>query len=217
MLLLFAALALPATLSAGGANTKSSFSYLNALIGSDRTDVYLDGKTIFRNAREGRPMKAKTLTSEGYSIQVNAAKVGFSYLDFAATFVPGREYTLVPMGDLTTTAPPTAMLIDRPSLIVPKFGAHIVFAVAMPDTVPVDLLLDGQPVVADVASGAYTEAFATSAGKHTIELQVDGVSIFGPQKVNLKKGQTTTLIATGTLDPSDKNKVDVEALPTKGL
>jgi hypothetical protein len=217
LLPLLAAMAIPSVGLAGKSNTKSSFAYLNALLGSDRTDVYMDGKAVFRNAREGRAMKPKKLASEGYSIQVNAAKVGFNYLDLTLNLVPGREYALIPMGDLTTTVPISAILIDRPSLIVPKFGSHVVFAVALPDAAPVDLLIDGQPIAVDIPAQGYAQAVPTAAGKHTVELQIDGVSIYGPKKINLKKGQTTTLIATGTVASGDKNPVQLEDIVSKNL
>ena len=217
LLPLLAALALPASVMGAKPSTKASFGYINGLFGSSRTDLYLDGKTVLRNAREGRPMKPKTLNAEGYTVQVTAAKVGFAYLDFPLSLTAGREYTLVPMGDLSTTAPVSYLLIDRPSLIVPKTASHVVFGVAMPDAPPVDLLIDGQIVATDIAVGLYTEAIPVIAGKHKVEMQVDGVSIYGPKSVNLKKGQTTSMVAIGTLGTGDKIPVNLVDVATKGL
>ncbi len=228
MLSLTAALTLPASLSAqaesstqaappiamANAATHTSFGYLNALMGSSKTDLYMDGKAIFRNMKEGKAKKPKKMGSEGYSIQVNAAKIGLNYIDMTLNLIAGREYMLIPTGDVSA---PQALLIDVPSLVVPKFASHIVFAVAAPDAAPVDVILDGQPFEVDVPAVAFSQPRATAAGKHILELQIDGVPIYGPKKVNLKKGQTTTLILTGTLSPDDNEPLRLESVASKGL
>lgn len=159
-------------------------------------------------------MKPKRLNSEGYSVQVNAAKIGLNYLDLNLTLVAGRDYTLIPMNDLATDGF-SALLIDLPHLIVPKYSSHVIFAVAVPDAQPAEVLIDGQVVISGVGAQTFAGPGAFAAGKHTAEIKVGGVSVWSTKKLNLKKGKTTTLILTGTMRPDDSYPIRLEAIATK--
>lgn len=192
-----------------GSGSSSNFAYLNALLGSNKTDVYMDGKAVYRNARENRAMKPKKVNSEGYSIQVNAAKIGLNYLSGTAEFIAGHDYTLIPMNDLATGAA-TFLFIDLPTLIVPKYASHVVFAVAVADAQPVDLLIDGQIVASGVGPKAFAGPFVMAGGKHTAEVLSNGVSVWYTKKLNLKSGKATTLVLTGTFASQDGYPVKLE-------
>jgi hypothetical protein len=221
MLPLFAAIALSplaegTSVAKGKFSANSSFGYVNALPGSNKTDVYMDGKAIFRNMGEGRAKKPKKMSSEGYSVQINAAKVGFNYLDLNIHLIAGREYTLIPMGSLENGTA-SSLLIDLPMQVIPKHSANVVLANAVADAQPVDLLINGQVVAMDVPAQAFTLPIAVTPGKQSIEVQVDGVTVWQSNKVNLKKGQTNTMVLMGTAAPEDSYGIGMQVVASKGL
>jgi len=214
---LLAAMAMPSLGIAANPNKKASFAYVNAILGSEKTDIVLDNKTIYRNMRFGKMKKPKFINNEGYNVEINASKVGYNYLSFQLDVQEGKEYLVVPMGNLTTMDPLTSIVLTRPAQPVPKVGAHVAFVVAAPDATLVDLIINGNTIAADMNAGETTGPLATLAGKFEVELQVEGVTVYGPKKMKLKKGKTTTFVMTGTVSSSDPFPVDLEMIATKGF
>lgn len=194
-------------------STSSGFSFVNGLNGSNRVDVYMDGKAIWRNAREGRPMKQKRLNSEGYIGSVNTAKSGFSYMAGALALTAGRNYTAVPTYD--SWGNPSILFIDLPHLVVPKYASHIVFGVAVPDAQPAELLIDGHVVASGIPHLGFAGPIVFPAGKFSLEVRMGGQTVWYKKKFKLKKGRTSTIIMTGTVNPGDKHPVSLSNIVSK--
>ena len=212
-----------ATVSLAGRKAKGNFQsntrlgFLNALLGSNKVDVYLDGKATYRNVREERPMKPKMVRAEGYSIQVNAAKIGVNYVNFTQDLLAGHDYTLVATGNLDNGGAVASVLVDVPNVVIAKTASNVVFVNASPDQTSATLLIDGQPVATDVLQRAYSPPVTIGAAKHIISVQQnDGATLVKPFKLKTKGATAITFILTGTAAGDDHYGLGLDRIEAKG-
>jgi hypothetical protein len=201
----------------GNFQSNTRLAFVNGLLGSNKVDLYLDGKSLYRNVREERPMKPKAVRAEGYSVQVNAAKIGLNYLDFTKDLLAGHDYTLVATGNLDNGGAAGAVLVDVPNVVIGKFATNVVFVNGSPDLTSATLLIDGQVVAADVLAGQYSQPVTIGAAKHIVEVQANGGgSLVKPFKVKTKGATALTFVLTGTVATDDRYGLRLEQIVAKG-
>lgn len=194
--------------------THSRVGFLHAMIGQGSVDLVADGKTLRRNIKYGRIMKPKTLSSEGYAIDVNAAKIGLPYIEnLPLAFVGGRDYSLIAVSD--DDVPTTMVIVDVASLVIPKDSAHVVFANASTDATSVSLVIDDQEFFAEIPPGTFAGPVAINKGKHRIGASSEGAEVLNTRTENLKGGRTTTFIVIGTVETGDGKPLRLEQIETK--
>ncbi len=189
---------------------RARLGFVNAIAGSGKVDLLADGHTLKRNIRYARPLAAKSLHAEGYSIDVDAAKIGLPYIDaFTADLQGGRDYTLVAYGNTDSSSPTAALLVDLPGLLIPKTDVHVLFTNAVQDSVSAELSIDDQVVFSNVVSGNYQGPQTINEGKHRVEVKVNGITVFGPSVQKLKGGETLNLVLIGTAVEGDGNPLQL--------
>ena len=183
---------------------KARLGFVHAIAGADKVDLVGDGRSLKRNIRYGRTMKAKSLRAEGYSLDVDAAKVGLPYIDaLAVDLQGGRDYTLIAIGNTDSSSPTVGLLVDLPGLLVPKSTVQVLFTNASPDAPSADLLIDDQVLFSSVASGTYQGPQEIDDNKHRVEVRVNGVPVLGPSVQKFKDRQIINLVLYGTVLADD--------------
>ncbi|MGI8906416.1 MAG: DUF4397 domain-containing protein [Candidatus Sumerlaeaceae bacterium] len=178
---------------------KARLAFVHAIAGADKVDLLGDGRVLRRNVSYGRRLKPQSLRAEGYSLDVDAAKVGLPYIDaFTADLQGGRDYTFVAYGNTESSSPTLGLLVDVPGLLVPKDTVQLLFTNASPDSLPADLLIDGQVLYSGVASGSFQGPQPMDDSKHEVEVRINGLSVVGPTVKKFKHRETINLVLYGT-------------------
>jgi hypothetical protein len=183
---------------------RARLTFVNALAGSGPLDMSADGRIVERHVKEGRALKPKSLRAEGYSLDVAPAKVGLPLIDnFIANLLGGHDYTFVAYGDTAGSSPTQAMLIDAVGLLVPKDSVQLMFTNAAVDAESAELVVDDQVIYTAVTPGTWQGPQAVNAGKHRIEVRVNGHTVASTKAKNIKGGETLNLVLYGTAIDSD--------------
>jgi hypothetical protein len=178
---------------------RARLTFVNAYAGSGPLDLSADGRIVEHNVKVGRALKPKSLHAEGYSLDVSPAKVGLPLIDnYTANLLGGHDYTFVAYGDVNGTSPTQALLMDVPGALVPKDTVQIIFTNAALDAELADLVIDDVVVYSSVAPGSYQGPQAVNAGKHRLEVRVNGHPVISTNAKNIKGGQTLNLVLYGT-------------------
>lgn len=186
-------------------STHSPFAFAHTLVGAQPAELIADSRTVFRKTKYGKSTGAKRIRSEGYSIDVVGKKISVPYIDDLFLNVEtGRQYAFALMGDVSTTTPPQALVVDMPNTIISKTDSHVVFANATPDGPPIDVFVDGLLQREAIASGESTSTLVLPEGKHIIEIY-EGVDRRMTKKLKLKGARTQVIFLAGTSETGDRN------------
>ncbi len=199
----------PTPVTTKGNNLKghSPFAFAHTLVGAQPLKLVADSRTRFRETKYGKSSGTKRLSAEGYSIDVIGKKISVPYLDnYTMTVHTGNQYAFALMGDVSTTTPPLPLIVEMPNVIIPKTDTHLVFANASPDSISLNVLVDGLLQREAIASGESTATLVLPAGKHQIEIY-EGVDRRMTKKLKLRGARTEVLFVAGTMETGDRNPV----------
>ncbi|WP_345817528.1 DUF4397 domain-containing protein (plasmid) [Paraburkholderia sp. PREW-6R] len=164
-------------------------------------DVYVDGAKVLANVPYSTLSPYLSLPAGKHHIQVNAAGTATTVIDVSLTLGSSDAYTAIAAGFLANIE---ALLAADDTSPAASGQARLRVIHASPDAGPVDILVNGQVVLSNVAFGTISNYLTVPAGTYTVQVNAAGTS-------------TTAITASVTLtSQSNYSAAAIGSLKTAG-
>jgi len=174
---------------------------LHASPDAPNVDVYVDGTKVLPNVPYPALSQYLSLAAGQHRIQVNAAGTTTTVIDASPSLGANAAYTAIAAGFLANIEP---LLATDETAAAATGQARLRVIHASPDAGPVDILVNGQVVLSNVAFGAISNYLSVPAGTYTVQVNATGTS-------------TTAITATVTLAAqSNYSAVAIGSIKTAG-
>jgi hypothetical protein len=183
---------------------------LHASPDAPNVDVYVDEAKVLANVPYPTLSQYLSLPAGKHHIQVNAAGTTTTVIDVSPTLASNDAYTAIAAGFLANIKPLIAT--DETSPLA-SGQARLRVIHASPDAGPVDILVNGQVVLSDVAFGTISNYLTIPAGTYTIQVNAAGTSTTAiTASVALTSQSNYSAVAIGSVKTAGTNPLALKLL-----
>jgi len=194
----------------GNATPQTRLRVLHASPDAPNVDVYADGAKVLANVPYPALSQYLSLPAGQHRIQVNAAGTTTTVIDVSPTLVANTAYTAIAAGFLANIEP---LLATDATTAAPSGQARLRVIHASPDAGPVDVLVNGQVVLSNVAFGAISNYLSVPAGTYTVEVNAAGTSTTAiTASVTLAAQSNYSAVAIGSVKTAGTNPLALKLL-----
>jgi hypothetical protein len=210
-LMLIAAFSLAAC---GGGDTnavpQAQLRVLHASPDAPNVDVYVDGAKVLANVPYPTVSQYLSVPAGQHRIQVDAAGTTTTVIDVSPTLAANDAYTAIAAGFLANIE---ALLATDETSAAASGQVRLRVIHASPDAGPVDILVNGQVVLSNVAFGTISSYLSVPAGTYTIQVNAAGTSTTAiTASVTLASGANYSAVAIGSVKTAGTNPLALKLL-----
>lgn len=183
---------------------------LHASPDAPNVDVLVDGNKVLSNVPYSAVSSYLTLTAGTHRITVNAAGTATTVIDVSPTLAADGAYTAIAANFVASIQP----LLATDQTQAPAAGQSRLRVIhAAPDAGPVDILVNGQVVLSNVAFGAISSYLPLAAGNYNVQVNVAGTATTAIQAtVSLGSGVNYSAVAIGSVKTAASNPLGLKVL-----
>ncbi len=207
-----AALALSACGGGGNASPspQAQLRVLHASPDAPNVDVYVDGFKELANVPYPTLSQYLSLPAGQHRIQVNAAGTNTTVIDVSPTLAPNNDYTAIAAGFLANIE---ALLANDENSPAATGQARLRVIHASPDAGPVDILVNGQVVLSNVAFGSISSYLTLPAGTYKVQVNAAGTASTAiSANVTVESQGNYSAVAIGSLKTTSTNPLALKLL-----
>jgi hypothetical protein len=198
----------------GGGNASPSpqaqLRVLHASPDAPNVDVYVDGFKELANVPYPTLSQYLSLPAGQHRIQVNAAGTNTTVIDVSPTLAPNNDYTAIAAGFLANIE---ALLANDENSPAATGQARLRVIHASPDAGPVDILVNGQVVLSNVAFGSISSYLTLPAGTYKVQVNAAGTASTAiSANVMVESQGNYSAVAIGSLKTSNTNPLALKLL-----
>ena len=198
----------------GGGDTNAApqaqLRVLHASPDAPNVDVYIDGSKVLANVAYPTLSQYLSLPVGQHRIQVNAAGTTTTVIDVSPTLAANSDYTAIAAGFLANIE---ALLATDETSPAPNGQARLRVIHASPDAGPVDILVNGQVVLSNVAFGTISRYLTVPAGTYMVQVNAAGTTTTAISgSVTLAAQGNYSAVAIGSLKTASANPLALKLL-----
>jgi hypothetical protein len=183
---------------------------LHASPDAPNVDVLVDGAKVLANVPYPTLSQYLSLPAGKHHIQVNAAGTTSTVIDVSPTLAASNAYTAIAAGFLANIE---ALLATDDTSPAASGQARLRVIHASPDAGPVDILVNGQIVLSNVAFGTIGNYLSVPAGTYTIQVNAAGTSTTAiTASVTLTSQSNYSAVAIGSVKTTGTNPLALKLL-----
>ncbi|MGI4790012.1 MAG: DUF4397 domain-containing protein [Janthinobacterium lividum] len=187
---------------------------INAVPDAGGLDVSVDGKRVWKRSEFRSSTGYQAVSSGTYPVRIEADGLGTTLLSESFSFDKRQNYTLLALGPAGSKGTKVQVLPDeKPEHLIPG-KATLRLINAAPGTHALDLVINTIVGIKSVGYGRRSALVILNSGHYDLQLATSDMQemLVGPVSLDLKSGQSYTLIAMGkTADQS----LSLEAYPDR--
>jgi hypothetical protein len=183
---------------------------LHASPDAPNVDVYVDGAKVLANVPYPTLSQYLSLPAGQHHIQVDAAGTTTTVIDASPTLAANDAYTAIAAGFLANIE---ALLATDATSPATSGQVRLRVIHASPDAGPVDILINGQVVLSNVAFGTISSYLSIPAGTYTIQVNAAGTSTTAiTASVTLTSQSNYSAVAIGSVKTASTNPLALKLL-----
>ena len=185
----------------GSHNPDGSMAYvrlINAVPDAGGLDVSVGGRRVWKRSEFRSSTGYQAVSSGAYPVEIDAAGLGTTLLTESLSFGRQQNYTLLALGQAGSGARVQVLPEEKAEHLAPG-RASVRLINASPGTPALDLVVNTIVGVKSVGYGRRSAPLSLSSGRYDLQLAVPDTPemLVGPVSLDLKAGQSYTLIAMG--------------------
>ncbi|NYI02076.1 DUF4397 domain-containing protein [Cupriavidus plantarum] len=183
---------------------------LHASPDAPNVDVFVDGSKVLADVPYPAVSNYLNVPAGSHRITVNAAGTSKTVIDVSPTLNGGATYTAIAANFVASIQ----LLLATDRTTPPPAGQASVRVVhAAPDAGAVDVLVNGQKVLANVPFAAISDYLNLSAGSYLVQVNLAGTSTTAIQaNLTINAGTNYSVVAIGSVKTAATNPLALKVL-----